>query len=170
MPLSAPSSPPSLGARLENRSQSPSRTGRTSTESGHSHLRPTTPTSVHSSSSELGDNDIIPPYEPAAPRTLVLCFDGTGDQFDSDVSLSTHPTSYATSELVTWHIAIPAIPRIRGRVRIYTGVLTHSRPQNSNVVKFFSLLKKDDRREQMVYYQVRAVPLRSRSQRSIELT
>ncbi|KAL1951075.1 hypothetical protein VTO73DRAFT_224 [Trametes versicolor] len=108
MPLSAPSSPPSLGARLENRSQSPSRTGRTSSESGHSHLRPTTPTSVHSSSSELGDNDIIPPYDPAAPRTLVLCFDGTGDQFDSD---------------------------------------------NSNVVKFFSLLKKDDRREQMVYYQ-----------------
>ena len=28
-------------------------------------------------------------------------------------------------------------------------------PQNSNVVKFFSLLKRDDRREQMVYYQVR---------------
>ncbi|KAI0800498.1 hypothetical protein C8Q74DRAFT_1214409 [Fomes fomentarius] len=73
-----------------------------------SYLRPTTPSSVHSSSSETGDNDIIPPYHPAAPRTLVLCFDGTGDQFDSD---------------------------------------------NSNVVKFFSLLKRDDRREQMVYYQ-----------------
>lgn len=29
--------------------------------------------------------------------------------------------------------------------------------QNSNVVKFFSLLKKDDRNEQMVYYQVRLV-------------
>ncbi|KAH9897658.1 hypothetical protein C8Q73DRAFT_787913 [Cubamyces lactineus] len=82
--------------------------GRTSSESGHPHLRPTTPTSVHSSSSELGDNDIIPPPDPAAPRTLVLCFDGTGDQFDTD---------------------------------------------NSNVVRFFSLLKKDDRREQMVYYQ-----------------
>lgn len=34
-------------------------------------------------------------------------------------------------------------------------VLTASRAQNSNVVKFFSLLKKDDREEQMVYYQVR---------------
>ena len=33
--------------------------------------------------------------------------------------------------------------------------------QNSNVVKFFSLLKRDDRREQMVYYQVRALPLHS---------
>ena len=48
-------------------------------------LRPGTPASVHSSSSEFGDADIIPPYHPAAPRTLVLCFDGTGDQFDSDV-------------------------------------------------------------------------------------
>ncbi|EKM61735.1 uncharacterized protein PHACADRAFT_248531 [Phanerochaete carnosa HHB-10118-sp] len=48
----------------------------------------------------------IPPAHPA--RTLVLCFDGTGDQFDAD---------------------------------------------NSNVVQFFSMLKKDDRRQQMVYYQ-----------------
>ncbi|KAF9256077.1 hypothetical protein L218DRAFT_837569, partial [Marasmius fiardii PR-910] len=49
---------------------------------------------------------IIPPEHPY--RTLVLCFDGTGDQFDSD---------------------------------------------NSNIVEFFSLLKKDDRSKQMVYYQ-----------------
>ncbi|KAI0829014.1 hypothetical protein BC628DRAFT_1417379 [Trametes gibbosa] len=62
--------------------------------------------SQHSSSSETGDADIVPPFHPA--RTLVLCFDGTGDQFNTD---------------------------------------------NSNVVKFFSMLKKDDRREQMVYYQ-----------------
>ncbi|KAK0466044.1 uncharacterized protein EV420DRAFT_1474854 [Desarmillaria tabescens] len=48
----------------------------------------------------------IPPTH--ANRTLVLCFDGTGDQFDSD---------------------------------------------NSNVVNFFSLLKKDDPRTQLVYYQ-----------------
>ncbi|GAB1524336.1 hypothetical protein RhiTH_007489 [Rhizoctonia solani] len=41
-------------------------------------------------------------------RTLVLCFDGTGDQFDQD---------------------------------------------NSNIVQFFQLLKKDDRNKQMVYYQ-----------------
>ncbi|OSD00889.1 hypothetical protein PYCCODRAFT_1436952 [Trametes coccinea BRFM310] len=69
---------------------------------------PATPDSGirHSSSGETGDLDIIPPCYPA--RTLVLCFDGTGDQFDAD---------------------------------------------NSNVVAFFSLLKKDDRREQMVYYQ-----------------
>ncbi|KAI0658451.1 hypothetical protein C8Q70DRAFT_196246 [Cubamyces menziesii] len=60
----------------------------------------------HSTSGETGDLDVVPPSHPA--RTLVLCFDGTGDQFDSD---------------------------------------------NSNVVSFFSLLKKDDRKEQMVYYQ-----------------
>ncbi|OSD00890.1 hypothetical protein PYCCODRAFT_1370341 [Trametes coccinea BRFM310] len=104
MPSSTPNSPSSLAAH--SRSQAAS--GRTSSDSGHSRLRPTTPTSVHSSSSELGDNDIIPPPDPAAARTLVLCFDGTGDQFDSDTS---------------------------------------------NVIKFFSMLKKDDRREQMVYYQ-----------------
>ncbi|KAI0675761.1 hypothetical protein C8Q78DRAFT_347430 [Trametes maxima] len=81
---------------------------RASLESEQSHLRPITPTSMHSSSSELGETDTIPPYDPTAPRTLILCFDGTGNQFDTD---------------------------------------------NSNVIKFFTLLKKDDRREQMVYYQ-----------------
>ncbi|KAF8066001.1 hypothetical protein FPV67DRAFT_1692541 [Lyophyllum atratum] len=48
----------------------------------------------------------IPPSSSA--RTLVLCFDGTGDQFDSD---------------------------------------------NSNIVEFFTMLKKDDRDKQRVYYQ-----------------
>lgn len=51
---------------------------------------------------------IIPPTHDN--RTLVLCFDGTGDQFDGD---------------------------------------------NSNIVHFCSLLKKDDRSQQLVYYQVR---------------
>ncbi|KAI6017467.1 hypothetical protein EDC04DRAFT_478799 [Pisolithus marmoratus] len=50
--------------------------------------------------------DVIPPVNTA--RTLVLCFDGTGDQFDGD---------------------------------------------NSNIVQFFSMLKKDDPSQQMVYYQ-----------------
>ncbi|KAK0202279.1 hypothetical protein DFS33DRAFT_1066708 [Desarmillaria ectypa] len=51
-------------------------------------------------------SEVIPPDH--KHRTLVLCFDGTGDQFDSD---------------------------------------------NSNIVQLFSLLKKDDRSKQMVYYQ-----------------
>jgi hypothetical protein len=50
---------------------------------------------------------IIPPEH--NNRTLVLCFDGTGDQFDAD---------------------------------------------NSNIVQLVSLLKKNDRSKQMVYYQV----------------
>ncbi|RXW17941.1 hypothetical protein EST38_g7910 [Candolleomyces aberdarensis] len=52
----------------------------------------------------------LPPVIPSAHqhRTLVLCFDGTGDQFDDD---------------------------------------------NSNIVQFVSLLKKDDRSKQLVYYQ-----------------
>ncbi|KAF8586209.1 hypothetical protein K439DRAFT_1387499 [Ramaria rubella] len=49
---------------------------------------------------------VIPPEHPF--RTLVLCFDGTGDQFDID---------------------------------------------NSNVVLLFSMLKKDDTKKQMCYYQ-----------------
>ncbi|KAF8630983.1 hypothetical protein AX15_002693 [Amanita polypyramis BW_CC] len=50
------------------------------------------------------------PYEltPSSSKTLVLCFDGTGDQFDAD---------------------------------------------NSNIVQFVSMLKKDDKMKQMVYYQ-----------------
>lgn len=30
---------------------------------------------------------IIPPTEPDRRRTIVLCFDGTGDQFDADVRI-----------------------------------------------------------------------------------
>ncbi len=58
-----------------------------------------------------GSEDIpttIPPKHES--RTLILCFDGTGDQFDAN---------------------------------------------NSNIVQLCSLLKRDDRSEQMVYYQVR---------------
>ncbi|KDQ11571.1 hypothetical protein BOTBODRAFT_135627 [Botryobasidium botryosum FD-172 SS1] len=51
---------------------------------------------------------VIPVPGPDRRRTLVLCFDGTGDQFDND---------------------------------------------NSNIVELFSMLKKDDRTQQMVYYQ-----------------
>jgi uncharacterized protein (DUF2235 family) len=53
---------------------------------------------------------LIPPSIPTSHpyRTLVVCFDGTGDQFDTD---------------------------------------------NSNIVEFFGLLKKDDPNKQLVYYQ-----------------
>ncbi|KAI9566395.1 hypothetical protein HD554DRAFT_2117826 [Boletus coccyginus] len=50
--------------------------------------------------------DVIPPVH--THRTIVLCFDGTGDQFGTD---------------------------------------------NSNIIQFFSMLKKDDPAQQMVYYQ-----------------
>ena len=55
--------------------------------------------------------EALPPVIPTTQRsrTLILCFDGTGDQFDAD---------------------------------------------NSNVVQLVSLLKKDDRDKQLVYYQV----------------
>jgi uncharacterized protein (DUF2235 family) len=53
---------------------------------------------------------VIPPEHDA--RTLIVCFDGTGDQFDAD---------------------------------------------NSNVVQLVSLLKRDDRTKQLVYYQVRSL-------------
>ncbi|RDB16517.1 hypothetical protein Hypma_002728 [Hypsizygus marmoreus] len=74
----------------------------------------TLPTSLQSSSgfgspANVGDLSVIPPADsPGRSRTLVLCFDGTGDQFDSD---------------------------------------------NSNIVELFTMLKKDDRDQQLCYYQ-----------------
>ncbi|KAJ7045168.1 hypothetical protein C8F04DRAFT_1067942 [Mycena alexandri] len=64
------------------------------------------PTSASPSGQEYGLERTIPPSNDH--RTLILCFDGTGDQFDDD---------------------------------------------NSNVVNFFSMLKKDDKSQQLVYYQ-----------------
>ena len=54
------------------------------------------------------ESNIIPPASTRAHRTLVLCFDGTGNEFDA---------------------------------------------QNSNVIKFYSMLKKDSWNDQRVYYQ-----------------
>ncbi|KAJ3511638.1 hypothetical protein NLJ89_g3982 [Agrocybe chaxingu] len=64
------------------------------------------PTRGYSTDSTFDPETTVPPNH--RHRTLVLCFDGTGDQFDDD---------------------------------------------NSNIVNFFSMLKKDDPREQLVYYQ-----------------
>lgn len=70
---------------------------------------------------------IVPPSHPA--RTLVLCFDGTGDSFDADV-----------------------------RSRLFASFKKSNKySQNSNVVQLFSLLLKDDPKQQMVFYQVAMV-------------
>ncbi|KAL1951078.1 hypothetical protein VTO73DRAFT_227 [Trametes versicolor] len=108
---STPPKPPAMQSPQQSTStatdQSPFSTWDKSTKYGSTGRTDSPVVSAeHSSSSETGDMDIVPPYHPA--RTLVLCFDGTGDQFNTD---------------------------------------------NSNVVAFFSMLKKDDRNEQMVYYQ-----------------
>ncbi|KAF5313036.1 hypothetical protein D9619_002418 [Psilocybe cf. subviscida] len=62
--------------------------------------------STNTDASTLRSPPTIPPTH--SHRTLILCFDGTGDQFDDD---------------------------------------------NSNIVNFFSMLKKDSPAQQMVYYQ-----------------
>ncbi|KAI0029496.1 hypothetical protein K488DRAFT_56207 [Vararia minispora EC-137] len=62
--------------------------------------------SRRSSSGNLFEPNFVPPEHDR--RTLVLCFDGTGDQFDAD---------------------------------------------NSNIVQFFSMLRKDNPQQQLVYYQ-----------------
>lgn len=61
---------------------------------------------ISTSSDAYGPGSTIPPATPA--RSLILCFDGTGDQFDAD---------------------------------------------NSNIVQLFSMLKKGDTTQQLVYYQ-----------------
>ena len=71
--------------------------------------------------------ETIPPTN--RHRAIVLCFDGTGDQFDEDVS------------------------GVNGG---WWGLLADDVSQNSNIVSFLSLLKKDDPSHQLVYYQVRA--------------
>ncbi|KAI0793548.1 hypothetical protein C8Q74DRAFT_1365159 [Fomes fomentarius] len=75
----APSETPSIN--VPDLSQ-PSTISRTCSD-GPSYLPPTTvPSSVRSSFSKTGDiNAVI--SGPHTPRTLVLCFDGTGDQFNS---------------------------------------------------------------------------------------
>ncbi|KZT41755.1 hypothetical protein SISSUDRAFT_1059081 [Sistotremastrum suecicum HHB10207 ss-3] len=62
-----------------------------------------------SSTLDKGEDETFwPPYKEGRQRTLVLCFDGTGDQFDDD---------------------------------------------NSNIVRIFQLLKKNDPKLQLCYYQ-----------------
>ncbi|CAE6399406.1 unnamed protein product [Rhizoctonia solani] len=61
-----------------------------------------------SSTTSMGFPQVVPDLASHTGRNLIVCFDGTGDQYDRD---------------------------------------------NSNIVRFVQLLKKDDRSKQMVYYQ-----------------
>lgn len=73
------------------------------------------------------DQTCWPPITPRRARTLVLCFDGTGDQFDDDVCI------------------LPSMAFVQ--------VITSLILQNSNIVRLFQLLKKNDPTRQMCYYQ-----------------
>ena len=48
----------------------------------------TTYTAIDISLESTPRNWVPDPVKSGRPRTLVLCFDGTGDQFDDDVSIS----------------------------------------------------------------------------------
>ena len=63
-------------------------------------------------------------------RTIVLCFDGTGDQFSEDVRTTFFKKRNPPAD-------------------------SSQNSKNSNIVQFFSMLRKDSKSEQMVYYQVR---------------
>ena len=82
MPYLGDTSPSALG--LFNHTQSTMDCTRPPLED----LHPMAVTSVRSPSNEFGDTDIVPLYNPTAPRTLVVCFDDTGEQFNSDVRTS----------------------------------------------------------------------------------
>jgi hypothetical protein len=120
--------------------------------SPHSHSEPSTarkvlhPIHTHISSDDTAldfstssppfvyDSTVLPPSHDA--RTLVLCFDGTGDQFDTDVRTPFLSSSRASDTLAH-------------RMTLLSSL------QNSNIVQLFSMLKKDDKSQQLVYYQVR---------------
>ena len=92
---------------------------------------------MHATDASHGRKSSLPPdprSESVVPsvhsaRTLVLCFDGTGDTFKETVRC-------------VHRIEVPA--RLNQRMS----------EQNSNVIQLFEMLKKDDKRKQMVYYQV----------------
>jgi hypothetical protein len=123
---------------------------------------PTTlsPRSASGTTNDSSLPETVPPHH--AHRTLVLCFDGTGallhdtqmlifmtflpagDQFDDDVSVY--------SPLVFDLSIKPFVPR-----------------QNSNIVNFLSMLKKDSPQQQMVYYQARFPFFHAAINQSVEL-
>ena len=73
------------------------------------------------------DRNWIRPECPPQERNLILCFDGTGDSFDEDVS---------------------QLSRLGSRSQL----MRHF--QNSNVVQLLAMMKKDEPEKQLVYYQV----------------
>jgi Uncharacterized alpha/beta hydrolase domain (DUF2235) len=116
------------------------------------HFIPTGPESTSTSKISPHPNacfSCTPPYEHAREwipnpedknlhpaKTLILCFDGTGDSFDEDVSVLLHTPLSTLNKIIFFFFL-----------------------QNSNVVQFLSMLKKDQPTEQLVYYQVRSILL-----------
>ncbi|KAG6914652.1 hypothetical protein DXG01_016110 [Tephrocybe rancida] len=78
---------------------------------------------------------MLPTDNPLGPRNIILCFDGTGNKFGEVSDYSMPP-----KELIKTFL-------IYARV-----ILKHG--QNSNVVRFFHALIKDNHKQQIVYYQV----------------
>ena len=74
-------------------------------------------------------------------RTIVLCFDGTSNEYDDTVRVFPFPSSLEKI-IVSCHRDVP---------------------QNTNVVKLYSILKKDKVEDQVCYYQVSTPFLASNS-------
>ena len=71
-------------------------------------------------------SSIIPPPDPLHPRarTLVLCFDGTGDQFDADVSALAIVTPESSANPVSELECHPVLhPATEGRSYTADGLL-----------------------------------------------
>lgn len=81
--------------------------------------------STHKSENSAHEVGYIPPDSSERHRTLVLCFDGTGNKIDSNV----HPPRFNLAHLILIFV------------------------KHTNVSQFFSMLRKDDCNQQMVYYQ-----------------
>jgi len=71
----------------------------------------------------VGNNDVIPYDSDKKPRTLVLCFDGTGDQFDAD-----------NANVVQFFSLLQKDDHTQQMVYYQSGIGTYTVPQISNPI------------------------------------
>ncbi|KAF9076901.1 hypothetical protein BDP27DRAFT_1312791 [Rhodocollybia butyracea] len=116
-----------LGENTEQMDGEPLRKGSKFTVQSPASEAPTnSPTHAHSRPlrDRKVDSDVIPPHENIDHRTLILCFDGTGDQFDAD-----------NSNIVQFCTCLYKEDHTKQMVYYQTGIGTYTSPAVDSPVK-----------------------------------